>query len=240
MNIADFADVVECEGQRLFDVAATDFHARVPNCPDWDMTDLVGHVGQVYGYVASLVASPSTDRPTSRFSDFEPGGEIVAWGKEKLESLVAVCRAAVPGTPCWNWGDGDTIEFFPRRMAHETVIHRRDAEEAVGDITPLDSDVAADGVDELIYVGLQHSLNPKRIFDYPNGSLHLHRTDGEGEWLLKVEDGRLIATREHAKGDVAVRGTGSDLFLYLWGRGGADLDIFGDPGLAEQWARVSP
>ena len=125
-------------------------------------------------------------------------------------------------------------------MAHESVVHRYDTEHAVGQATPIDSDVAADGVDELISVGLQYSTNPKKEFVYPSGSLHLHRTDGEGEWLLRVEEGELIVTREHAKGDVAVRGAAPDLLLYMWGRGGQDLEIFGDEALADAWANVAP
>jgi hypothetical protein len=45
-----------------------------------------------------------------------------------------------------------------------------------------------------------------------------------------VRDGDdLVVTREHAKGDVAARGSASDLLRFLWGRAGADrLEVFGD------------
>jgi hypothetical protein len=59
--------------------------------------------------------------------------------------------------------------------------------------------------------------------------VHLHCTDTEGEWLIVRAGDDLVVTREHAKGDVAARGTASDLMLYLWGRVGADpLEVFGD------------
>ena len=51
-----------------------------------------------------------------------------------------------------------------------------------------------------------------------DGTLHLHCTDVEGEWLVARRDGEVTVTREHAKGDVAARGSASDLFLFLWGR----------------------
>ncbi|HQR30574.1 MAG TPA: DsbA family protein, partial [Anaeromyxobacteraceae bacterium] len=41
----------------------------------------------------------------------------------------------------------------------------------------------------------------------PSGSLHLHRTDGPGEWLVRAVDGEVVSTQEHAKGDAAVRGS---------------------------------
>jgi hypothetical protein len=38
-----------------------------------------------------------------------------------------------------------------------------------------------------------------------------------------------VVTREHAKGDVAARGSASDLLRFLWGRAAADqLEVFGD------------
>jgi hypothetical protein len=40
----------------------------------------------------------------------------------------------------------------------------------------------------------------------------------------------------HAKGDVAVRGTASDLLLLLWNRAGSDrFQVFGDAGLLDRW-----
>ncbi len=49
-------------------------------------------------------------------------------------------------------------------------------------------------------------------------TIHLHCTDGEGEWLITRAGDDVVVTREHAKGDVAARGTASDLLLFLWGR----------------------
>jgi predicted lipid carrier protein YhbT len=49
----------------------------------------------------------------------------------------------------------------------------------------------------------------------------------------------LVVTREHAKGDVAARGTASDLLLFLYGRIDADgLDVFGDAALLARWREL--
>jgi hypothetical protein len=67
-------------------------------------------------------------------------------------------------------------------------------------------------------------------------TLHLHCTDRDGEWLLRRTDGGLEVTREHAKGDVALRASASDLYLVVLGRTpAAEPDVFGDPAAYESW-----
>jgi predicted lipid carrier protein YhbT len=90
--------------------------------------------------------------------------------------------------------------------------------------------LAADGIDELFAVIPYWPMEP-----HPHGdgeTVHLHCTDLEGEWLVRLVPDGLVVTREHAKGDVAVRGTASDLSLFLYGRVVADaLEVFGDAAL---------
>ncbi|MGH9231596.1 MAG: maleylpyruvate isomerase family mycothiol-dependent enzyme, partial [Acidimicrobiales bacterium] len=73
-------------------------------------------------------------------------------------------------------------------------------------------------------------------------TLHLHATDvggaeaGEGEWLVTLDPAGMTVEHRHARGDVAVRGTASDLLLLLWNRVGADrCEVFGDADLLEWW-----
>jgi hypothetical protein len=65
-------------------------------------------------------------------------------------------------------------------------------------------------------------------------TVHLHRTDGDGEWLITIGDPPTIE-RGHAKGDLAVRGAAGQLLLWAWNRP-AHVELFGDSGLAEAWA----
>ena len=51
--------------------------------------------------------------------------------------------------------------------------------------------------------------------------------------------GTNIVTREHAKGDVAARGSALALLLYLWGRD-QGLEIFGEAQLAQAWGSLAP
>lgn len=240
MDSQTYIDAIDTNGTRAFGAAESHLDAPVAACPGWDVAELLGHLGQVYAFVTRLVGAGSSERPEIT-PVAAPGGDAnLAWVRDRHAELVDLLRSTAPDAPAWNWAGTGQAGFFHRRMAHETLIHRWDVEQAAGAPTPIDSDLGADCVDEVIEVGIQASANPNREFAYPAGSLHLHRTDGEGEWLLRVEDGRLIATREHAKGDVAVRGTGDNLALYMWGRGGEGLEIFGDPDLAEAWSQVAP
>jgi hypothetical protein len=70
------------------------------------------------------------------------------------------------------------------------------------------------------------------------GSVHLHCTDSEGEWLVHP-DGRVEAI--HAKGDAAIRGPASDLLLALYTRVPLSaVEVIGDAGLAaELVARIN-
>lgn len=245
MDSQTYIDALVANGERVFEAAAVDLTAPVGACPGWDVAKLVGHLGQVYGYIALLADVEGTERPDVRGPRAPGPDQVIEWARGQHGEVVETLHRVDPQANAWNWAGTGSAGFFHRRMAHETLIHRCDVEAAVGSFTSIDSDLGADCVDELIDVGLRASSNPAREYSYPAGSLHLHRTDGDGEWLLRAEQGSLVATREHAKGDVAVRGTGGDLALYMWGRytpgtGGDDLEIFGDRDLAEEWSRVAP
>ena len=91
----------------------------------------------------------------------------------------------------------------------------------------------ADGIDEYVTVFVPRF---GRSLGELGGSIHLHCTDVDGEWLLVPDDDGVTVTREHAKGDVAARGAASDLLLHLWGRRPIDvLEVFGDAALLERF-----
>ncbi|MEZ5255805.1 MAG: hypothetical protein R2705_02580 [Ilumatobacteraceae bacterium] len=67
--------------------------------------------------------------------------------------------------------------------------------------------------------------------------MHVHCTDVPGEWLARYEGDQLLVTREHAKGDAALRGPAAAIFLALWGRtsGASGSEIIGDQAAASEW-----
>ena len=120
------------------------------------------------------------------------------------------------------------VAFVRRRIAHETAVHAWDAGDAAGSRQPLDADLAVDGIDEFFEIFTP--LTPGAPIE-PVTTVHLHATDRDGEWLISVGGGLFQIERGHAKGDVAVRATASDLLLLLWNRvelGGDGFAVFGD------------
>ena len=239
MDIETYLKAIEIFSNRMFSVAEGKDSEAIKECPDWSVNDLMAHVGTVYGWVTSIIESRSLERPTTPFPT-PPENNQREWAMNRLSTLLKIVRESDPMTPVWTFGKDKNVGFFIRRMTHETLIHMRDAESVIDEFIEVDGDVACDGIDEYIDGALQHSMNPNREFRYPDGSIHLHRTDGEGEWLIEPSGSKIVVSRQHAKGDVAVRGSAISLLLYLWGRHTDDLEIFGEAELAQPWGSLAP
>jgi len=225
-------------GTRLFTVANSNQEAEITVCPGWNMEDLVRHVGTVYATVEGIISSGSTERPADLFSS-SPEGDVFNWARNNFHTLLETLDKREASHPVWTWGKEKNVGFYIRRMAHESLVHMWDTETVENEHISVDGDVACDGIDEYIDVSLQLATSRKG-FSYPDGSIHLHRTDGEGEWLLEAEGSELLVKRAHEKGDVAVRGSALSILLYLWGREPEDIEIFGDPELARIWGSLAP
>jgi hypothetical protein len=95
--------------------------------------------------------------------------------------------------------------------------------------------LASDGIDEFLH--WFHSSGADR--PSVGGSVHLHCTDVDGEWTVREHDGARVVTREHAKGDCALRGAASDLLLVLWRRLPLSaVDVVGDADVAARFVGV--
>ena len=211
--------------------------APVRSCPGWSVADLVWHTGEVHHFWTEVVAN-RWDEPSAYDEPVRPAdGDLLQWYRAGVDRALDVLRSTDPLESVWSWAPrGGSAAWVVRRMAQETAVHRWDAEAAAGSGWRIDEDVAVDGVDEF----LEHFSDAAAEGSAPiGGSVHLHSTDGEGEWLVTepVPLGRLEVAREHAKGDVAVRGGASDLLLLLWRRvdldGGA-FEVFGDAEVARR------
>ena len=156
------------------------------------------------------------------------------WRVADLVGHVGRLADAGPDVELWTWTNDRTTGFWARRQANETAMHRIDAQLAAATPQPVEHALAVDGIDELFdLIPFWSSAGRVR----GNGEkIHFHCTDGDGEWLAVLGADGLTVTREHAKGDVAARGTASNLLLFLYGRTAADnLEIFGDASLLARW-----
>jgi uncharacterized protein (TIGR03083 family) len=210
-------------------VAEADPAAQVPSCPDWTVAQLTGHMVSMYRRVAAHVVRGVTTPP----EDLTPDPVTDATPEEfdeAFQALVARFDPLDPEMPAWNWApQSKKVAFWQRRMAHETAIHRWDAQMATGLAEPLEAKLAADGVIEVLDTWL-----PAGRGHCPadrTGMVALAATDLEHTWYVRLRPGRGVALLDtdtilddddHHERAVA-QGTASDLQLALWGRVGFDV-----------------
>jgi uncharacterized protein (TIGR03083 family) len=226
-----FLEAIARESTALADAAEqAGLQAVVPSCPDWTVADLVSHIGTVQVWATTIVEQDAIERVAwDSLPEAPNGDDLVPWLRGTSAALVAALSAADPSAPAWTFGADRTNAFWARRQAQEVAIHRWDAQVAAGVPQAIDTALAADGIDELL--GMRAKLGKGT-----GETIHLHCTDDAlsegGEWLIRLLPEGAEIERAHAKGDVAARGTASELDLFVWGRVPATtLEVFGDAAL---------
>ena len=239
-----YLDHLARESAALADAAAAAGpDAPVPGCPGWTVTDLLRHAAGGDNWARLIVETGSREGVPRELPDDAPTGDgLVALYRDGAEALVRTLTDADATASVWTFTPTDrTAMFWIRRRAHESTVHRIDAQGAAGAAevaAPIDPAFASDGIDEYLTVFVPRFGTDLAVL---GGTIHVHCTDVDGEWLVAPDpegDARnqVVVTREHAKGDVAARGRAEDLLLYLWGRGdGAALEAFGDADLLDRF-----
>lgn len=221
-------------------IGDADLDAPVPSCPDWDLAKLVTHAGTVHRWVTHLVTTRAVDRVPPREVALglppQPSG-LPAWLAAGAGPLCAALTTK-PSTPVWSWAPSGTVGWWARRMLHETTVHRMDAQLAIGLEPELAPARAADAVEE--FLANLPAVAGDNIKGLPTGeSLHLHATDGPGEWTISLTEDGFDWAADHAKATVAVRGQLADLVLLIYGRRRPQdsdrFEIFGDQTALERW-----
>jgi uncharacterized protein (TIGR03083 family) len=238
MQYDDYIDALRSDGGRMLRAArAAGIDTQVPSCPEWTVADLLQHVGRLHRWVTDLVANQPDDPMRVWAQGVPSGSTLFDWFEGGVEPLAVALAAADPAQAAWSWTPDQTVGFWARRQANELAVHRYDAQLAAGQPEPIARELAVDGIDEFFEL-----IPAWRGADGVRGSgetLHYHCTDGEGEWLARLDADGLVVTREHAKGDVAARGTASDLLLFLYGRVPLEhLEVFGNAALLTRWREL--
>jgi len=212
--------------------AAAGVEAAVPSCPDWTVAQLLTHIGIFDAWVRSIVEQRATEAPKRMHrSDVPQDDRVIPWYLEQARALADTLAGADPTVPVYTFVGTQPVGWWSRRRANETSVHRYDAQLAAGMPAPIDADLAADGIDEYLTTFVPFFAEQALTV---GSTLHFHCTDVEGEWLVTRDDAGIHVTREHAKGDVAVRGPASSLVLYIWGRvPRSELEVFGDESLLD-------
>jgi uncharacterized protein (TIGR03083 family) len=239
MDYAEYCAAIRREGHALGAAARNaGVDAMVPSCPEWQVADLLGHVGRLHRWIAGIVTAGGND-PADHWSDAEPPPpeERIDWFEGGVDLVADTLLGVEPASPAWSWTNDNTAGFWARRQANETAVHRWDAQRAAGDAEPIEHMLAVDGIDEFFSMLPFWRYEPR--VRGAGESIHLHCTDGDGEWLVRLGADAVVVTREHAKGDVALRAPASELLLFLWGRRDASAgEVFGDASVLERWQQL--
>lgn len=236
MDYGDYISALRSNGKAAAQAARDmPMETTVPSCPEWTLLDLAHHLGSHHRWVAGNLDQPPDGKAFKRREEPPADEAIPDWLEAGAEMLATKLAATDPAKPCWTWVPfDDSVGFWARRTAHETAMHRWDAQNADGEADAVEPELAADGVDE--YLGILGAFQGRRFPEA--GSIHLHSTDTPGEWLVRLDAEGIQLTREHAKGDVAVRGPASDVLLVLMGRKTmVAVDVFGEAPLFERFRK---
>ena len=233
MELEGYLTSLRADGDALVQAAAGVMDRPVPSCPGWVGRDVVAHTGRVHRLIGDRVRRGSRGEDDVERPVVPDGDAVVGWYRDGLDELLAVLAEADPDKPVWNWSSiwPDTAAFWPRRMAHETSVHRVDAQQAAGAQLPID---AADGVDEFLTV---HFAEDAAELTGAGQTVRLRTTDAPGEWTVTAEPaGATIRAGGGGDAAAAIEGGASDLVLALWRRVPLEaLTVSGDRGLAERF-----
>jgi len=231
------------DARALLAAAETDWGRPVPQCPEWDAAGLVRHTGGILLWMAAIVTSG--ERVSRRTLDPAPEdpAELAAWYLGSLDRTLAALGAADPDALTWTFSSTDDrrVRWWCRRLAVEVAIHRWDAQHAMADggsrPDPLDGEVATAGTEELVVEFLPGLLAQDDVEGLA-GTLHLHATDRPGDWWVDLDPhGAAMSGQENA--DTAVRGTRSDLLLWLTNRGPlSTIEVSGNPLVPDHWHQL--
>jgi uncharacterized protein (TIGR03083 family) len=237
----------ECE-LLLTALDVTEPSAPVPMCPGWTAVDLAAHLGGVLRWVNVVIAEQRTEPPVgderrALFADPDPTDYpgVVKRLREATTAITASLSAAPTDLRCWTiWpAPAGARQFWLRRMLHEVVVHRFDAQNAraqrVSDGNDVDGTVATDGVDELMqgFAGrYTNNLRAERVV-----LLAVDAHDAGRQWWARIgPDAPEFGRGRTESADATVRGNAGELLLLLWNRrDAAGLDIEGDPSVLDIW-----
>ena len=205
------------DADRMAALSARDLDAAVPPCPGWDVREVMTHTGAVYSHKVAcmrLGRRPDDDEWQQAPTD---GEETIGWFRDRLDELLTELQARGPDAPAYTWYDAQqTVGFWHRRMAQETVVHRVDVESAFDEVTHVDDELAVDGIDEVLDWFLAYQAEDVGPDGPGRGTVAVRTGDHIWRVLLLPDDVQL--SREPGPTDAVVSGEPSELLLWLWGR----------------------
>jgi uncharacterized protein (TIGR03083 family) len=253
VEVSEHISALRREGQLLASAAATaDLDTRVPTCPDWNVRDLVRHQGGVHRWATGIVAGPRTAPWRVDLDDvvgsWPADADLVGWFRQGHAALVAALTRADPELECWTFlAAPSPLAMWARRQAHETAVHRADAELAAGGpVSPYSAPFAADGIDELLTCFITRPGGELRAD--PPLLLGVRCTDTAARWRVRIGPDAVTTTHGPDRADAAetrhgpdradceVSGRAAEVYLALWNRRATEgLTVDGDGRVLEKF-----
>jgi uncharacterized protein (TIGR03083 family) len=244
MEIGEYLEALRLHGTSLAVAAGrAGLQAPVPACSPWAVRDLLRHTGYVHRWAARHITERSPviiDGPPEE--EILRGGaddpDLLDWFRAGHAALVGTLAGADPSVECAAFMPAPSpLAFWARRQAHETAIHRADAESVDGAVPEYPPRFAADGIDELIMgFGQRRKYQPSAA---GGGGMQVLATDTEDAWYLDAAEGRIAAHRGQGPGECVVSGPASGVYLFLWNRAGpgtaSGVTVTGDPSFLAAW-----
>lgn len=215
--------------------------APVAACPDWDLRALAAHLGSVHRWAEAAAATAA--RPDAGVDRQPPADADAAalsrWLRAGSAKLVATLRILDPAAPTWHPFPVERVAaVWPRRQAHETVIHAWDAEAATAATPrPITRSLAVDGIEEYFEIAVPRIIVREGV-TVPACSLAIRCTDTGQGWLVSAPDGALSFDRtDDAEADATLTGSAAGVLGRFWGRPFDDdsVAVEGDEAGATAW-----
>lgn len=242
---ADLLATLDAEANRLAREAGRVLPTDpVPTCPGWTVRDLVSHLGGVHRWATSIVAHGRTAGPEDVGAFFAAPAddeELLPWFVHGADALVHTLRAAPDDLRAFVFlKDAPPARlFWTRRQAHETTIHRIDAQAARLGRMPSTAEagiaaaLAVDGLDELL-TGFLPRRSSRLRTDEPFRSV-VAATDVPVAWTVSVSaESPVVVEGVDPTAHSRLTGTAAALYLGLWNRGD-DVAETGTVDLLGHW-----
>lgn len=217
--ITEFQELIRANAYAMIDSSRlVSLDTRVPSCPDWNLRELLIHVGQVHEWVRAVITHRDANWVDSVPDDH---ADVRGWYLDQAEQLLQLLETTPPDQPCTgHQPSNQRAGYWSRRQAHEVAMHKVDADLAAGKPASYDPALAADGVAEVLDVWLPvivRRIGPPELSE----PVALIRTDGPERWLLTpTPDGPATLGPQLPAIDTeeVISGTADDLVRALWKR----------------------
>ena len=215
MRYAELINAVRVQGAALRE-SAVKAGPDIPlhTCPDWHVHDLIAHLASVNDFMlqATLGGQPVFEPYSGSWADV-----LDRWDRVFDALLLRLDNGdpdepvrALPGMP-------PVLRAWARRLAHETAIHRLDADSVVKDLPTLvfGTEFAADGIDEFLGTFLRR---PALVA----GTVLYHAADAGQVWQVRLDVGEPPVVSEPSGSgvdvDLSVVGTADAVYRSVWRR----------------------